>query len=1075
MTQPHLIEQAKQGDPQAIAALMNKSLQPKGMTALVERRGDYLEVVLEAERVPNRQALTAFVEKGIHNLGIGSIRSIRVLGQQIGAEAPAWTHDLDLQTFTPEFEPEPSFDAPDSYLVSEELPPDHLDSDQIPTSPPDPLTSDSDSLFADLATDPSESSSEDALLNDLSQLQGLLSDQPEQPFSETQRQELEERLKSLWAEQSQEPQDFLTELMSDQSSGSESDDFLADQLDADLTPTEDFNSLWTEEPTAPDPLLADTVSIETAASEDFQSFFTEPSTEPSVEPTDTSAEFWMNEEAEAETDEPDEILLGFLEEQPILPQTGVDESGDLLDEPDEILPGFLESQPESSAETGSASGDLSDNYLSDNYLSDHSLSDQDLSDSQTEDLSALFAEDSAPSSDFFAESTGTPDQDFSLGTSDSFQDASDEEDFLTLLDEQPEQEQTLTETSFFDDQNEASDQAIDNLFAVSSEDAGTEENGRADYVEDIGLNTEDDWSTEPMAEPADATLLEFEQEPETDFTFDAIDSSDETADSAASWDQPPIEFLNGEPDLPQPEMPTEQFNSSTPDFESDSQFDFASPIETPLGDQVEGFPQGFLQEFSEASSDENLSDELFVEPHENPFMENMEGRNQEGSSDLPPSDEQWNQFNPSDWQPTNEDQPLGADDQAGTEDPLSLFPDTTDASNTTDTNATDTTDEALINFFAEESSDTSETIEEPNSSWQASETWQPSESWEPSETWQPSSNFTESDLDLEGETEPVSGYTGGADYPSDSPSDYSSEDWSDSSSSFTPSDYSDFQFTDNSLTDSSLTDNPPDDRPEPDQSPEDFSVFGMAAPGTTSLPDTEIPNTQLPDTQIPTYSESSYGEPSQAALEEQLADFDMGNQPVAATAPAAPVTEPEAPPESRSGSPWLFPLILLGISGWIVGLISFAFLWSRLSSPPPSPDAATTVVPVDGSDPIAAAGVCSAPPETPNSTPVALSSMQFQPNEGNPQQVNLVGCVTNRTQQPIDIVSVLYQSGSGNNTTVGGLNLPDNLIQPGQSVSFSSKFTLPSDTNSIAINTIYWQPAGTTTSQETRTSIVLNR
>lgn len=96
MTDSNLIELAKLGDPQAIAALMNQSLESRGMRATVDRQGDCLEVILEAERVPNRQSLTAFVQKGINNLDIQSIASIRILGQQFGASYPAWMQELQL-------------------------------------------------------------------------------------------------------------------------------------------------------------------------------------------------------------------------------------------------------------------------------------------------------------------------------------------------------------------------------------------------------------------------------------------------------------------------------------------------------------------------------------------------------------------------------------------------------------------------------------------------------------------------------------------------------------------------------------------------------------------------------------------------------------------------------------------------------------------------------------------------------------------------------------------------------------------------------------------------------------------
>jgi hypothetical protein len=87
----------------------------------------------------------------------------------------------------------------------------------------------------------------------------------------------------------------------------------------------------------------------------------------------------------------------------------------------------------------------------------------------------------------------------------------------------------------------------------------------------------------------------------------------------------------------------------------------------------------------------------------------------------------------------------------------------------------------------------------------------------------------------------------------------------------------------------------------------------------------------------------------------------------------------------------------------------------------------------------------------------------------------LIGCVTNRTSQPIDLVSIGYQAGTGSNSDVGGLNLPNSVVQPGQTVPFTSKFTLPSEVTDVSINTVYWQPAGQTTSQEAATSVNLNR
>ncbi|NJL39060.1 MAG: hypothetical protein HC899_21650 [Leptolyngbyaceae cyanobacterium SM1_4_3] len=105
MTQQNLLELAKQGDPQAIATLMNRSLQPKGMTASVDVRGDRLQVLLESAQIPNRQGMVAFVRNGITTLGLKSIQSIEIISRQVGNSSPAWTEEIFLKPLTPPVSP----------------------------------------------------------------------------------------------------------------------------------------------------------------------------------------------------------------------------------------------------------------------------------------------------------------------------------------------------------------------------------------------------------------------------------------------------------------------------------------------------------------------------------------------------------------------------------------------------------------------------------------------------------------------------------------------------------------------------------------------------------------------------------------------------------------------------------------------------------------------------------------------------------------------------------------------------------------------------------------------------------
>ena len=95
-TQPHLLELAKQGNAQAIATLMNRQLQTKGITAKAALKEECLQIILESAQVPNQQALVVFIRKGITNLGAEPIKKVKVYGRQIGEEFPAWNEEFSV-------------------------------------------------------------------------------------------------------------------------------------------------------------------------------------------------------------------------------------------------------------------------------------------------------------------------------------------------------------------------------------------------------------------------------------------------------------------------------------------------------------------------------------------------------------------------------------------------------------------------------------------------------------------------------------------------------------------------------------------------------------------------------------------------------------------------------------------------------------------------------------------------------------------------------------------------------------------------------------------------------------------
>ena len=96
MTQQNILELAKQGDAKAIALLLNRQLQAKGITAAASLKDGCLQVMLEAIKVPSQQVMSAWVSKSIAGLGAASIEKVKVYGRQTGSKVPAWSQEFEV-------------------------------------------------------------------------------------------------------------------------------------------------------------------------------------------------------------------------------------------------------------------------------------------------------------------------------------------------------------------------------------------------------------------------------------------------------------------------------------------------------------------------------------------------------------------------------------------------------------------------------------------------------------------------------------------------------------------------------------------------------------------------------------------------------------------------------------------------------------------------------------------------------------------------------------------------------------------------------------------------------------------
>ena len=96
MPQSNLLKLAKQGNVKALAAMLNQSLQPKGITAKVGMKDNCLQILLESAQTPDQQASVSFIRNGLIRLEVESIKTVKVYGRQTGEESPAWSQKFEI-------------------------------------------------------------------------------------------------------------------------------------------------------------------------------------------------------------------------------------------------------------------------------------------------------------------------------------------------------------------------------------------------------------------------------------------------------------------------------------------------------------------------------------------------------------------------------------------------------------------------------------------------------------------------------------------------------------------------------------------------------------------------------------------------------------------------------------------------------------------------------------------------------------------------------------------------------------------------------------------------------------------
>ncbi|WP_017712218.1 hypothetical protein [Prochlorothrix hollandica] len=96
MSQTDLLDLAKKGDIDAISTIINRNLNPKGITAKVSKNGSCLRILLETQTPPIQSNLVNYIHKGIGKLAIYQIEILQIFGRQIGDDIPAWSQSINL-------------------------------------------------------------------------------------------------------------------------------------------------------------------------------------------------------------------------------------------------------------------------------------------------------------------------------------------------------------------------------------------------------------------------------------------------------------------------------------------------------------------------------------------------------------------------------------------------------------------------------------------------------------------------------------------------------------------------------------------------------------------------------------------------------------------------------------------------------------------------------------------------------------------------------------------------------------------------------------------------------------------
>ena len=96
MSQEKMFNAAREGNPQVIAAMINKSLEAKGITVKASSNNGCLTVIAEAQEVPKQDIVVDCLRNGISKLQPSGISRVVVRGRVLGQTIEAWQEPFNV-------------------------------------------------------------------------------------------------------------------------------------------------------------------------------------------------------------------------------------------------------------------------------------------------------------------------------------------------------------------------------------------------------------------------------------------------------------------------------------------------------------------------------------------------------------------------------------------------------------------------------------------------------------------------------------------------------------------------------------------------------------------------------------------------------------------------------------------------------------------------------------------------------------------------------------------------------------------------------------------------------------------